>query len=53
MHPEANAEIETCIKRRGEASALYLDDLPTFGLVRSVYYYIGQVQEALKSPGRI
>ena len=50
MYPEASSEIETCLKRRGEASALYLDDVPTFRLVPPVYYYMGRVQEALKSP---
>lgn len=50
MYPEASSEIETCLKRRGEASALYLDDLPTFRFVPPVYYYMGRVQEALKSP---
>ena len=50
MYPEASSEIETCLKRRGEASALYLDDVPTFRLLPPVYYYMGRVQEALKSP---
>jgi serine/threonine protein kinase/tetratricopeptide (TPR) repeat protein len=50
MYPEASSEIETCFKRRGEASALYLDDLPTFRLFPPVYYYMGRVQEELKSP---
>ena len=50
MFPEASSEIETCLQRKGEASALYLDDLPTFRFVPPVYYYMGRVQEALKSP---
>jgi eukaryotic-like serine/threonine-protein kinase len=50
MYPEASSEIESCLKRPGEASALYLDDLPTFRLLPPVYYYMGRVQEALKSP---
>jgi tetratricopeptide (TPR) repeat protein len=50
MYPEASSEIETCLKRRGEASALYLDDLPTFRLLPPIYYYMGRAQEALKSP---
>jgi tetratricopeptide (TPR) repeat protein len=50
MYPEASSEIETCLKRRGEASALYLDDLPTFRLLPPVYYYMARVQEGLKSP---
>jgi len=50
MYPEASAELEICLKRRGEASALYLDDLPTYRLLPPLYYYLGRVQEALKSP---
>ena len=48
--PEADGEIEVCLKRRGEVSALYLDELPTFRLFPSVYYYMGRVREGLKSP---
>lgn len=50
MYPEASSELETCIKRRGEASALYLDDLPTFRNLPGIYYYMGRTQEALNSP---
>ncbi len=48
--PEADAAFEDCIKRRGEAVALYLDDVPTFRLLPPVYYYLGRAQEGLKSP---
>jgi eukaryotic-like serine/threonine-protein kinase len=48
--PEADSEIETCLKRQGEASALYLDEAPTSHLFPPVYYYLGRVREGLKSP---
>jgi tetratricopeptide (TPR) repeat protein len=48
--PEADGEIETCLKRQGEASALYLDEAPTFHLFPPVYYYLGRVRDGLKSP---
>jgi eukaryotic-like serine/threonine-protein kinase len=48
--PEADGEIEACIKRKGEASALYLDEAPTFRVFPPVYYYLGRIQEGLKSP---
>jgi serine/threonine protein kinase/tetratricopeptide (TPR) repeat protein len=48
--PEADSEIEECLKRRGEASAIYLDDLPTFRYVPAIYYYLGRVQEGLNNP---
>jgi len=48
---EAYSEFELCLKRRGEASAVFLDDVPTFRLLPPVYYYLGRAQEGLKSPG--
>jgi tetratricopeptide (TPR) repeat protein len=47
---EADSEFEICLKRRGEASAIFLDDVPTFRLLPPVYYYLGRAQEGLKSP---
>jgi eukaryotic-like serine/threonine-protein kinase len=47
---EADSELEACQKRRGEASALFLDDSPTYYLFPPVYYYLGRAQEGLKSP---
>jgi serine/threonine protein kinase/tetratricopeptide (TPR) repeat protein len=49
--PEADSELEKCLQRRGEASALYLDDIPTFRALPPAYYYLGRAQEGLKSPG--
>lgn len=46
---EADSELERCLKRRGEASAIYLDDVPTFRALPPVYYYLGRAQEGLKS----
>ena len=48
--PEADSELEKCLKRRGEASAVYLDDVPTFRALPPVTYYLGRAQEGLKSP---
>lgn len=47
---EADPEFEICLKRRGEASAVFLDDVPTFRLLPPVYYYLARAQEGLKSP---
>jgi tetratricopeptide (TPR) repeat protein/predicted Ser/Thr protein kinase len=47
---EADSEFETCLKRRGEASAVFLDDVPTYHLLPPVYYYLGRAQEGLNSP---
>lgn len=50
---EADSELENCLKRRGEASAIYLDDVPTFRKLPPVYYYLGRAQEGLKSPAAV
>ena len=47
---EADSELETCLKRRGEATALFLDEVPTYRVFPAVYYYLGRAQEGLKSP---
>jgi serine/threonine protein kinase/tetratricopeptide (TPR) repeat protein len=47
----ADSEFDRCIKRRGEAVALFLDEEPSYGYMPSVYYYQGRVREALGSAG--
>jgi tetratricopeptide (TPR) repeat protein/predicted Ser/Thr protein kinase len=48
---QADDEIETCIKRRGEATALFLEESPSYRVFPPVYYYLGRAREGLKSPG--
>jgi serine/threonine protein kinase/tetratricopeptide (TPR) repeat protein len=48
---EADGEFDRCIKRRGEAMALFLDQVPTYGYFPPVYYYVGRVREGLKTSG--
>jgi tetratricopeptide (TPR) repeat protein/TolB-like protein len=52
-YTEADSELEKCLKRRGEASAIFLDDVPTFRVLPPVYYYLGRAQEGLKSPAAV
>jgi tetratricopeptide (TPR) repeat protein len=47
--PQADSEFDRCIKRRGEALSLFLDEEPTFGYFPPVYYYQGLVKEGLNS----
>lgn len=47
---EADTELDACIKRRGEATAVYLDEVPTFRIFPPVYYYLGRLRQGLKSP---
>jgi tetratricopeptide (TPR) repeat protein len=48
---EADAEFDRCIKRRGEAIELFMDNVPTYSYFPSVYYLQGRAREGLKSPG--
>jgi len=47
---EAHSEFELCLKRRGEAASIFLDDTPTYRYFPPVYYYLGRAQEGLGSP---
>ncbi len=47
---EAYSEFETCVKRRGEATSLFLDDVPSYSYFPPVYYYLGLAQQGLGSP---
>jgi tetratricopeptide (TPR) repeat protein/predicted Ser/Thr protein kinase len=48
--PQADSEFDRCIKRRGEALALFLD-LPTYYYFPPVYFYSGKVREGMKGSG--
>lgn len=48
---EASSELEACLKRRGEATAVFLDEVPTYRVLPPVYYALGRAQEGLGSPG--
>jgi tetratricopeptide (TPR) repeat protein len=48
---EADSEFDRCIKRRGEAILLFMDEAPSYGYFPPVYYYQGRVREGLKSSG--
>ncbi|MEO8126399.1 MAG: protein kinase [Bryobacteraceae bacterium] len=48
---EAHSEFSTCMSRRGEAAALYLDEVPTYREVGVLQYYLARALEGLKSPG--
>jgi tetratricopeptide (TPR) repeat protein len=48
---EADSELEICLKRKGEATALFLDEVPTYRLYPPLYYDLGRAREGLKSPG--
>jgi tetratricopeptide (TPR) repeat protein len=49
MYTEADDEFDACMTRRGEATAVYLDDVPTWRLIAPVYYYRGVTRTEMKS----
>jgi len=51
LFPDADAEFDVCLKRRGEAAAVFLDDDPSLRYLPPVYYYRGRALEGLKSAG--
>jgi len=48
---EASSEFDVCLKRRGEATSVFLDDVPSYHVLPAVYYYQGSAREGLNSPG--
>jgi hypothetical protein len=48
---DADTELDACVKRRGEATAVFLDDEPSWRYFATVYYYLGRAREGLQSPG--
>jgi len=48
-YAEAHSEFELCIKRRGEAASVFINDLPTYRNFPPVYYYMGRAQQGLGS----
>jgi tetratricopeptide (TPR) repeat protein len=47
---EADSEFDRCVKRRGEAIELFMDNVVTYGYFPYVYYYQGRVRQGLKTP---
>lgn len=50
-YAEALSEMEICDKRRGEATALFLDDLPSYHYMAPQAYWKGRAQQALGMTG--
>ena len=44
---EAVAEFEACVKRKGEASDVFFENLSTSRYLPPVYYWLGRAQESL------
>jgi tetratricopeptide (TPR) repeat protein len=50
-YAQADSEFERCLKRRGEALSLFVDEDPSYGYLPAVYYSQGRVRTGLKSAG--
>ena len=48
---QADSEFDRCIKRRGEAISLFVDEDPSFSYFPAVYYAQGRVREGLNNAG--
>ncbi|UCC40647.1 MAG: protein kinase [Candidatus Aminicenantes bacterium] len=48
--PGAHSEFDICQKRRGEATSIFFDDIPSCRYLPLIYYYLGRAQEGLNSP---
>ena len=46
-YAEAISELEACLKRRGEATAVFLDDVPSFRYLAPLQYWLGRAKEGL------
>ena len=46
-YAEALSEFDVCQRRRGEAMAVYLDDVPTARYLAPLPYWLGRAQEGL------
>jgi tetratricopeptide (TPR) repeat protein len=47
---DADAQFDNCLNRRGEATAVFLDDIPSYRFLAPVHYYLGRAREGLKNP---
>jgi tetratricopeptide (TPR) repeat protein len=50
-YAEAISELEAASKRRGEATALFFDDIPTYRYAAVLPYWLGRAQQGLNSAG--
>lgn len=50
-YAEAISELEAAAKRRGEATAVFFDDIPTYRYAAVLPYWLGRAQEGLNMSG--
>jgi tetratricopeptide (TPR) repeat protein len=50
VYVNAQTEFDVCLTRKGEATTVLLDDIPTYRLMSPARYYMARAQEGLGSP---
>jgi len=50
---EAYSDLDLCVKRHGETTEVFLDDVATYHLMPPCYYYLGRAQEGLSSDAAV
>lgn len=50
-YAEAISELEACARRRGEATSLFMDDMPTYRHAALLPYWLGRAQQGLNMAG--
>lgn len=48
--PEAHKELDSCLKRQGEATSVFFNDVPSIHYLPLIHYLLGRAQEGLGSP---
>jgi tetratricopeptide (TPR) repeat protein len=51
-HVDALAELEACVKRAGEAAAIYLNDVPSYRVTVPLKYWLARAHEGLAADAR-
>ena len=46
---EADSEFDQCMKRRGEAIEIFMDNVPTYAYLPPVYYFQGNARKGMNS----
>jgi tetratricopeptide (TPR) repeat protein len=47
---DADRDFDACLTRRGEIAAVFLDEIPTYRFLPTLYYYIGLTQAGQNRP---
>lgn len=50
VYTDAQTEFDACLSRKGEATTMLLDDIPTYRYMAWTRYYMGRAQEGQGSP---